>query len=128
MANKISNPKITGPTAIAAAGGTLVLIAATKNAKYVEIQECAPSTFDNAATPYAPQGLIYTLPDDGFVVKHALLPGAILSFGDNTFKRDRAIGVGPMTDPAGNAILGTPYCKLVSATATTTQTEQREWS
>lgn len=124
---RISNPKVTY-LPVAAAGGTALLVAATKFCRYAEIQECPPKTFDNNANPYAPWGLTYQLPDDGYTATHGLVPGVVLSFGDRNWARDRGIGVAPMTDPAGNSIAGTPFAKITSATATVTQVELREWS
>ena len=125
-----TNPKKTIIT-IPGSAGTPKLIAGTKFARYIEIQECPPG--GGVATTYtggnyAPQGMNYTLPDDGFSAQNPLLPGAILALGSNDWKRDRGYGVPPITDPAGNTIAGTPFGKFLSATVTTTQVELREWS
>ena len=125
---RITNPKMSPPIAVAASGGALKLIAATKFARYVEISECAPGGTAFTGGNFSPQGLVYYLPDDGYVQGYPLLPGATLALGDNNYPQQRGLGVPPMTDAAGNSIAGTPYCKVVSATATTSQIQLKEWS
>lgn len=122
-----SNPKTTLIN-VNASGGTVVLISATKFAKYVEIQEAPPANFDNNAHPYAPQGLVFQLPDDNYTASYGLVPGEIWSIGDNTWRSKTSIGSPAMTDPANNAIPATPYMKVISATGTATQITLREWS
>lgn len=129
MATKVAIPKIR-VIAIAASGGTAVTISASIFCRYMEITECPPSTFDNGAHPYAPQGLVYTRADEtpiAYTTKYGLIPGDTLAFGDKQFARDRAIGQPGWTDPAGTANPATPFVKLVSATATTTQVQVSEW-
>lgn len=122
-----TNPKRT-LIQVPATGGAVVLVSATKTARYVEIQEVPPSNFDNNANPYAPQGLLYQLPDDNFTQSYGLVPGAVLLFGDLNWRSKPSIGQIKMTDPAGQAIAATPYVKVLSATATATQIELREFS
>jgi hypothetical protein len=119
-----SNPKRT-VVAINAAGGPLVLISASKFAKYVEITECPPT---GTSDTYAPQGLILTLPDDGYVTQYGLPPGLIWSIGDNSWRSKAGVAAPAMTDPAGNSIPATAYAKLVSATSTATNVQVTEWS
>ena len=119
-----SNPKRT-VVAINASGGALVLISASKFAKYVEITECPP---EGTSDTYAPQGLIVTLPDDGYFTQFGLPPGLIWSIGDNSWRSKASVAAPAMTDPAGNAIAATPYVKLVSATGTATNVQVTEWS
>ena len=82
-----SNPKRT-VVAINASGGALVLISASKFAKYVEITECPP---EGTSDTYAPQGLIVTLPDDGYVAQFGLPPGLIWSIGDNSWRSKASV-------------------------------------
>lgn len=119
-----SNPKRT-VVAINASGGALVLISASKFAKYVEITECPPT---GTSDTYALQGLIITLPDDGYVTQYGLPPGFVWSVGDNSWRSKASVAAPAMTDPAGNAIAATPYVKLVSATGTATNVQITEWS
>lgn len=118
----------TNPTrtivAINGSAGALVLISASKFAKYVEITECPPKD----SVTFAPQGLIITQPDDGYVTQYGLVPGLIWSAGDNTYRAKLGLASPAMTDPAGNAIAATPYIKAISATATATQVLVTEWS
>jgi hypothetical protein len=118
-----TNPKRT-LVAVNASGGALVLISASKFAKYVEIQECPPED----SVTYAPQGLIITLPDDGYVYEYPLLPGQIWSGGDDTYRAKLGFAIPAMTDPANNTIAATPYMKVISATGTATQVMVTEWS
>lgn len=127
MANRQTNPKTT-LISINASNGALVLVSATKDTKYSEIQECPPATFDNASNPYAPQGLVYTLPDDGYVQKYGLPPGAVLPTGDNNWRCKANVATSSKTDPANQAIPATPYAKIISATGTGTQITLKEWS
>jgi hypothetical protein len=109
---------------INASGGALVLISASKFAKYVEIQECPPED----SVTYAPQGLIYTLPDDGYTAQLPLVPGMIWSGGDSSYRGKLGFASPAMTDPANNAIPATPYMKAISGTGTATQVMVTEWS
>jgi hypothetical protein len=118
-----TNPKRT-LVIVPANNGAAVLISASKFTKYVEIQECPPED----SVTYAPQGLIYTLPDDGYVYQYPLVPGQIWSAGDNTYRGKLGFAVPAMTDPANNAIPATPYLKAISGTATATQVMVTEWS
>jgi hypothetical protein len=125
---RITNPKET-IIAVPASGGAAVIISATKTARYIEIQECAPSTYNNTGNaPFAPQGLVYQKPDDNYVASFPLLPGEIVAIGDNNWRSKASIGWQGATDPAGNSIPATPYIKVLSATATATQVRLREWS
>lgn len=127
MSTRITNPKTT-VIAIPASGGAAVKISASKFAKYVEIQECPPSNFDNNAHPFAAQGLLFQLPDDNFTQSYGLNPGAVWSIGDNTWRSKAGVSSPAMTDPAGNAIAATVYIQALSATATATQVRVQEWS
>jgi hypothetical protein len=125
---RITNPKET-IVVINASGGTPVKISASKFAKYVEIQECAPTNYNNTGNePFAPQGLVYQKPDDGFVASFPLLPGEILPLGDNTYRAKIAFATPAMTDPANQTIPATVYIQALSATSTATQVRVREWS
>jgi hypothetical protein len=124
---RITNPK-ERVIAINGSAGALVLISCSKFCRYVEISECAPGGGSFTGGNFNPQGINYNLPDDGYVATYALLPGATLSFGDQSWHRDQQFGVPPMTDPAGNSIVGTPILKAISAQAGTTQLLVREWS
>ena len=123
-------PRITNPktTVIAIPSSGQVLISATKTAKYVEIQECPPANFNNGSNPYAPTGLLFALPDDGYVQEYGLIPGSIWSAGDNTWRSKPSIGWQGATDPAGNSIPATPYMKAASAGGVATQVTLKEWS
>lgn len=127
MANKIAIPKITVVT-LAAKNGAAKLIAATQFDRYVEIQECPPADGSYAGT-FAAQGCIYQRADDSpaYNTSYGLEPEDILAFGDKQFARDRGVGVPPTTDPAGTSRAGTPFVKMTSATATTTQVRVSEW-
>lgn len=126
--SQVQNPK-QRVIAINAAGGTVVLISSSKFARYVEIVECAPNGATYNGTNFSPTGINYNLPDDGYVATYALLPAQTLPIGDNSWKRDKAVGVPTgMTDPAGNAIGPQGYVKMISATASATQVLVREWS
>ena len=92
-----SNPKRT-VVAINASGGALVLISASKFAKYVEITECPP---EGTSDTYAPQGLIVTLPDDGYFTQFGLPPGLIWSIGDNSWRSKASVAAPAMTLAAG---------------------------
>lgn len=118
-----TNPKRTLVT-INANNGALVLISASKFTKYVEIQECPPEN----SVALAAQGVIYTLPDDGYVYTYPLLPGQIWSGGDTTYRGKLGFAVPAMTDPANQSIPATPYMKVISGTATATQVMVTEWS
>lgn len=118
-----TNPKRT-LVAINASGGALVLISASKFAKYVEIQECPPED----SVTFNPQGLIYTLPDDGYVYEYPLVPGQIWSAGDESYRGKLGFAIPAMTDPANNSIPATPYMKAISGTGTATQVMVTEWS
>jgi hypothetical protein len=125
---RVSNPKET-IVAINASGGAVTAISASKSSKYVEIQECPPQTYNNTGSePFAPQGLLYTKPDDNFVTEYPLLPGEILPLGDNSYRGKLGFGFAGATDPAGNSIPATVYIKAISATSTATQVRVREWS
>lgn len=109
---------------INAAGGLPVLISASKFAKYVEITECPPLD----SITFAPQGLIITEPDDGYVTQLPLAPGLVWSIGDNSWRSKASVAAPAMTDPANNNIPATPYIKAISGTSTATQVMVTEWS
>jgi len=110
--------------AINGSGGALVSIPATAGSRRVEIVECAPGGGLYTGGNFAPQGLNYTRPDDGFVTILPLLPAATLVL-DDVRATGKGAGVfqgGPaQTDPAGNTVAARIHCKLISATATSTQ-------
>jgi hypothetical protein len=118
-----TNPKRTIVT-LNASGGALVLISASKSAKYVEITECPPED----SVTFNPQGIIYTLPDDGYVYQYPLAPGLIWSGGDASYRGKLGFAMPAMNDPAGNTIPATPYMKAISGTGTATQVMVTEWS
>jgi hypothetical protein len=122
---RITNPKYT-VIAIPAAGQ--VLISATKSCKYVEIVEVPPATFNNTTVPFAPQGLLYALPDDNYVHEYGLLPAQTWTGGDNTYRGKLGFAFQGATDPAGNTIPATPYMKIASASGVATQIQLTEWS
>lgn len=126
MVQKVQIPKVT-VIAINGSGGAQVLIAATQFSRYVEITECPPNGGSFTGANYAPQGLNYQRPDDGYVATEGLLPSDTLTFGDKQFARDRTVGVPPTTDPAGTSRPGTPFIKVKSATVTATQVQVSEW-
>jgi hypothetical protein len=96
----------------------------------MEIQECPPNAGTFNGTNYAPQGLNYTRADEAYANTYGLNPGAILQFGDQSWMRDRLIGIpANMTDPAGVAIAQSEQStiKAISATVTASYVEVREW-
>src|SRR5579863_8378615 len=122
-----TNPK-TRIISIPAAGGSPVIISASKMCRYVEIEECPPANFDNNTHAFAPQGLLFQLPDDGYTRSYGLVPGLIWSIGDKDWRSKPSVAWAGGNDPAGNAIPATPYMQALSATATATQVQVREWS
>lgn len=123
---KIAIPKVR-VVAINGSAGAQVLIAASSFCRYVEIVECPPNGGSFTGSNFAPQGLNYQRPDDAYTATFGLLPADTLTFGDKQFARDRAVGVPPMTDPAGTSNPGTPFIKVKSATVTATQVQINEW-
>jgi hypothetical protein len=128
-----SNPKRT-IYPVAAAGGAPTIIPITVNgAHYVEIAECPPKANAFNGANYAPQGLNYTLPDDGFLTPRGLVAGDILPFGNSDAMArqwgGRGLGFAARADNAqpGNTIPATTLCEVISATANATQVEVREW-
>jgi len=121
MATGIKQSPIRRVIAINGSGGAAVIIKSTTFARYVEIQECPPTNFDNNANPFAPQGLLYQLPADGNTASFGLLPGVVWSLGDQNYPMTRPVGSPTWTDPAGQAAGGTEYMQVKSATATATQ-------
>jgi hypothetical protein len=114
-------------------GGAQVLIQASGPCRYMEIQECAPSGTYNGNN-YAAQGLNYQRGDEAYANTYPALPGEIITLGDQTYPRDRMIGLpAGMTDPAGQTIASSTgqssqtSLKVISATATATQVMVREW-
>lgn len=107
---------------INAAGGALVLVAATAGSRKVVIQECPPAAGVWNGANWNAQGLNYTLPDDAFVTIYPLLPDDPLVF-DNPIAQGAGGGSlqgGPaQSDPAGRTIAARVYCKLVSAALAT---------
>ncbi len=124
---KVQIPKVR-VVAINGSAGAQVLIAASSFCRYVEITECPPNGLAGfTGGNYAPQGLIYQRPDDGYVAAFGVVPGDVIAIGDKQFARDRTVGVPPMTDPAGTSNPGTPFIKVKSATVTATQVQVSEW-
>jgi hypothetical protein len=123
-------PRITNPktTVIAVPATGQVLISATKNCKYAEIVECPPATFNDGSIPFAPQGLLYTLPDDNYTAEYALLPAQTWAGGDNTYRGKLGFAFQGATDPAGQTIPATPYMKVASSSGVATQIRLTEWS
>jgi hypothetical protein len=117
--------------AINAAGGAIVAIPATAASRKVVITECPPGggTFNDAN--FAPQGLNYQLPNDGFVTIYPLLPADSLVLG-NLIAEGK--GAGPLQgypaqqDPGGRTIPAFIYAKIISATATATQVMVLEYA
>lgn len=110
--------------AINAAGGAVVAIPATASTRKVVIRECPPGAGGFNDQNFAPQGINYQLPNDGFVTVYPLLPADSLEFG-NLIAEGK--GAGPLQgyaaqqDPGGRTIPAFIYCKMISATATATQ-------
>lgn len=129
-----SNPKRT-IYAVAAAGGVPTNIPLTVNgAHYVEIAECPPKGDAFNGANYLPQGLNYTLPDDGFTTPRGLVAGDILPFGNSDAMArqwgGRGLGFAARVDvsnPGGPSVPATVLCQVISAQAATTQVECREW-
>jgi hypothetical protein len=126
MGRTIGQPKRT-VIAINGSGGAFVNIPATCFARYVEITECPPTGGAFTGGNYAPQGINFTSPDDGFVAVDGLVAGDVLPLGSKDQPRDRAVGTPGWTDPAGAVIAPTIYAKMRSATVTGTQVEVREY-
>lgn len=118
--------------AVAAAGGVPVLISASIFCGYAEIQECplgsevSATKYDGTAATFAAQGLNVTRADENYVNTYGLPPGSIWQIGD-AIRKSRCEGVPARTDADGSVRPATPWIKVVSATATTTQVEVREW-
>jgi hypothetical protein len=110
--------------AVNGSAGAAVQIPATASARKVTIVECAPGGGSFSGGNFAPQGLNYTRPDDGFVQVFPLLPDQTLTLEHPV---PQGMGSGPLqghcaqTDPAGRTIAATIYCTLISATTTASQ-------
>ena len=104
--------------AINGSGGAVTPITSSIFCRYVEIVE-------DAATN---QGLTATFSDDNFVTQYPYPAGGTITIGDRNYPRDHAVGL-PVNikDPAGNAVSVITYAKLISATATPTSVEVREY-
>lgn len=120
--------------AVNASGGAAVSLPLTVNgAKYVEVVECPPNGGNFTGGNYAPQGLNYNLPDDGYVATYGVLPGATLTFGSSDVMANPGHGQGlgfrsrPDVGNPGVNIAGKIYCKVTSATATTSYVQVSEW-
>jgi len=104
---------------------------------YIEIAECPP-TGTLAGPPnsnnFQPQGLAYALPDDGFLQYKGLVPGDFIPIGDHDAGSraggGRGLGFPARPDPGnpGQFIPARIIAAVVSATATPTQVEVREWA
>lgn len=123
---RITNPK-KRIIALNGSAGAYTLIACSKFCRYVEIQECAPA-IGLTGSDFSPEGVNYTLPDDGFVSIMSVLPGAVLALGDQSWHRAQLFGVPPITYADGSTVAGTPIGKFISAQSGTTQVEVREWT
>lgn len=120
--------------AVAVSGGAPKQLPLTVNgAKYVEIVECPPNGGAFTGGNYAPQGLNYQLPDDGFVSTYGLLPGQVLSLGSSDAISNPGHGPGlgfrarPDVGNPGVTIPAKIYCQVTSATNTTTYVQVTEW-
>lgn len=116
-------------------GGAYVPIPCTASSRKVVIQECPPENPPDGSNwngaNFAPQGLNFTRPDDGFVQVFPLLPDdpLILEHPLAAGKAGGSLqGTPQQQDPAGRTIPATIYCKLISATATATQVEVIEYA
>lgn len=124
-----TNPRRTIIAVPANNGVPLEIDVHTNGAHYAEISECPPAGF--AATPFAPQGLNYTLPDDGYTQIYPVLPADVIPFGNKDAMgspgRGRGLGFTARPSPGQPNIPATPLCKVISATATATQIQLLEW-
>lgn len=108
-------------------GGAFVLISASTMARKVQIFECQKDD----ATPYAPQGIDYQKPEDGFATSAVLQPGEVLPIGNAIAELggySSIQGMPAQSTGDGTAVLATPYVKARSATATPTYVKVREWN
>lgn len=117
--------------AVNGSGGAYVAIPSTAGSRRVTIVECPPAGGSFNDTNFAPQGLNYKLPRDGFVQVYPNLPGQAIVLGDSIAwgKGAGALLGGPaQTDPGGRTIPATTYIELISATVTGTQVAVTEES
>ena len=128
-----SNPK-RRIIAINANNGAFVSIRISVNGcHYVEISEVPPDAGAFASSPYAPEGLNVTFPDDNFTLEFAYGPGDTITFGNKDAMghpgQGRGLGFAARVDNLNNftTIPATVLCKLLSATATGTQVMVSEW-
>ena len=100
--------------------GAEVLISCSVATGYVEIQE-VPLTPSSAL-----QGLSIQRADENYVNTYPLPPGSIWSIGDS-IRKNRCEGMPSFTYPDGVVRPATPWVTVISATATNTQVQVREW-
>jgi hypothetical protein len=115
--------------AIQGSGGAYVLIPASINCRYAEIQEM-PGDSESGGSytgAFTAQGINYQQADENYANTYGLTPGTILQLGDRNPPRDRAIGMIGFTYPDGTVRPATPFIKAISSTVTATQVEVREW-
>ena len=110
--------------AVNGSAGQQVTISASIRTGYVEIQEIPAVPYTGAA--FTPQGLNYQRADENYVTTYPLTPGTILQIGD-AIRKNRCEGVPSFTYPDGVVRPATPFIKVLSATATPTTVEVREW-
>lgn len=117
--------------AINAAGGALVGIKPTIPCRKMEIVECPPGGGSWTGANASFQGLNYTLADDGYLAIIPQLPGDTIRLGDDVSfgaGTGRALGWPVRQDPTGTTITPPDLIRLVSASASATQVEVREWA
>lgn len=110
--------------AVNGSGGAQVLISASMFTGYIEIQEQAAEPYTGGAV--IGQGLNYQRADEDYANTYPLTPGAILQIGD-AIRKNQSVGVPSFTYPDGQVRPATPLIKVISATATATSVEVREW-
>lgn len=124
-----TNPRRTLININGSGGAQVEIDVHTNGAQYAEISECPPAGF--AGTPFAPQGLNYTLPDDGYTQIYSALPADTIVFGNKDAMgkagQGRGLGFTARPSPGQPNIPATPLCKLISATVTGTQVLLTEW-
>lgn len=117
--NNLTDPQIR-LIAIPANPGAAVLISASIFCGYAEIQEWP------LASGAALQGLTITRSDENYVNQYPLPPGSIWPIGD-PIKKSRSEGVPAFGMADGSTRPATPWVEIISATATATQVQVREW-
>jgi hypothetical protein len=118
-----SNP-VKREIAVNASGGAEVLISASIATGYIEILEMPAEPYGGGA--FTGQGLNYQRADENYANTYPLPPGAILAIGDS-IRKNRCEGMPGWTYPDGTVRPPTPLVKVISATATATNVEVREW-